>query len=472
MNEAARVRWDQRRQEPVSGTGREASDPLAELARLVGQDDPYRNVFRGAATLPEQDWREDEAATHDGHGLSHGQSVHAGLGDEWHAAAEPAQDGEVAAGPEDWGGDDDPYHPEQGHADDDRYYAAEAAAHRDDAGIADSGAAAEGSAAAIPDLWARGGAAGHGAAPEIGPASDSAGGRMRESGAARRPLLVLAAVLVLTGGGLGASFLAKGGSGGTVVAANGTKAPTILAATGPTKVKQEDPSATAPEDKDAALLNKNTGSAPGAAKVVQSEEQPTDLGQLPRANDGAAPAAAASPFPEAKKVRTFVVHPDGTPIYDDGQTATASAAPMPAAPSVVAGATPKAAGSGVATPPSPTIASLAADPASPADVAAAPAATPAAPKHDKAKPVGGVKTGTFGLQLAASPSEADANAAFAKLKKKYPGELGSLSANVHQSDTGGKPVYRVRVGGMSREEASALCSKLMAGGGSCFVVHD
>ena len=203
-----------------------------------------------------------------------------------------------------------------------------------------------------------------------------------------------------------------------------TRRPTILAATGPTKIKQDDPSATAPEDKDAALLNKGAGAAGGTAKVVQTEEQPADLSQLPKAGEGTATAQASSqsPFPEAKKVKTFVVHPDGTPLYDDGQ-AMAEAAPAPAAPVPAAQtSTPKAvAGTGVTTPSSATIASLVAGTPPATDLAP----TPAAPKPAKVKPTdkaagAGAAAGGFGLQLAASPSEAEAHAAFAKLKKKYP----------------------------------------------------
>ena len=472
MNEAARLRWDDTRREPSTGSGREASDPLAELARLVGQDDPYRAVFRpaSAAAAPTADvrrWEADEAGTID-HGQAHGAGE-APAAEEWHdyGSAEPAHHGDHAAGAEAWAGHGEGFDEHHDQADDERYYAADAATHRDDAGIADSRAAVDGAEASIPDLWARDG--GHGDVPQVEGTYDTDRTRTREGGSARRPLLVLGAVLLLTGGGLGASFLAKGGTAASVATTRSNDAPTILAASGPTKVKQDDPGATAPEDKDAALLSKGPRPIAGPVKVVQSEEQPADLGQLPKAGDGAAMAQPSSPFPEAKKVKTFVVHPDGTPIYDDGQAVAEALPPPSAAIPAPQTSTPKAASMGVTTPSSPTIASL---------VAGAPPATdtapaPGAPKPTKPKPTEkATGAGVFGLQLAASPSEAEAHAAFAKLKKKYPTELGSLSANVHQSETGGKPVYRVRIGGMTREEAGGLCSKLMAGGGSCFVVHD
>ncbi len=148
--------------------------------------------------------------------------------------------------------------------------------------------------------------------------------RSSDKATARRPLAVLAAVLLLTGGGLAATFLAKGNSGHNVVVSDRGGAPTILAATGPTKVKLDDASTTAPEDQDAALLNKNGKPAAGPVKVVSSEEQPVDLAQLPKAPDaadGAQPLPqASSPFPEPKKVKTFLVHLDGTTL-DDAQAA-------------------------------------------------------------------------------------------------------------------------------------------------------
>ncbi len=388
---------------------------------------------------------------------------------------------------------------------DERYYAADLAAYQDDAGIADQHAApdaAHDTMAAIPDLWARDDGRVDGTAPEIDPELNHERGFRRsvDKATARRPLAVLAAVLLLTGGGLAATFLAKGTSGHNVVTSDRGGAPTILAATGPTKVKLDDGSTTAPEDQDAALLNKNGKQATGPVKVVSSEEQPVDLAQLPKAPDaadGAQPLPpASSPFPEPKKVKTFLVHLDGTTL-DDAQAAQSRSAAAPlvsAAPTDAAAplpATPRTAAKGSTTPKTMTIASLTTDPASADTTAPTPAkSTARQPASPGAHPVGRADTGKtdtgkstevadasspssgFGLQLAASPSEADAEAAFAKLKKKYPGQLGPYTASIHKSETGDKPVYRVRVGGLSQTDAKTLCSQLQSSGGSCFVVHN
>ncbi len=99
--------------------------------------------------------------------------------------------------------------------------------------------------------------------------------------------------------------------------------PTIMAATGPNKIKLADAApASAAEEADSALLGKNGAASGAPAKVVNSQEQPIDLTQLPKAAASpegqaaaeARPAGSASPFPEPKKVKTFLVRPDGTMI--------------------------------------------------------------------------------------------------------------------------------------------------------------
>ena len=208
MTEAARSRRDDARQEPqlaipMRPAPADTPDPLAELARLVGQDDPFRGVFRPAAPAPgrepvhaepveaAREFHEDDGHPDDRHGGYGGTGY-----DDGHA---PHPDEHLH-----------PAHGDVGHdsylAQDERYAAAERAAYPDEAGLADERFAPDyTSPDALPDHWAGGE---EGMAPPVdgGAASIRAGGG---SPSARRPLLVLAAVLVLTGGGLAASFLAK-----------------------------------------------------------------------------------------------------------------------------------------------------------------------------------------------------------------------------------------------------------------------
>jgi hypothetical protein len=80
--------------------------------------------------------------------------------------------------------------------------------------------------------------------------------------------------------------------------------------------------------------------------------------------------------------------------------------------------------------------------------------------------------GDWAVQLAAPRSEADAKGAIAKLKSKYSAALGDSTLSIHQADVKGETIYRVRVSGLSRADASSLCSKLKAGGGDCFIAKD
>ena len=520
MSEAARSRRDDGRYEPqVAVPGREAApfDPLAELARLVGQDDPFRNVFRPAAVpagqvpppaVPDpRHPRADAQPRHAGDGVASGEPArhdgqdhgHGDHGYDDHAYADHGhgdhddRDYDQAAHADPRHGHDAYEHPHaaahhgyaeggahhehHGYAEsDDGYYAAEQAAH-DEAGAADGYLEPAAAPSPLPDMWARGEA---GIAPDVdhGPGPVSVD---RPRSSARRPVAVLAAVLLLTAGGLGASFMAKSGSvPGAASVATGRGAPTIMAASGPTKVKVDDGSATAPEDQDAELLNKSANLTSGPVKIVSSQEQPADLTQLPRSDlaDGARPLPppSPSPFPEPKRVKTFVVHPDGSMLSGDAAPVSSSvAAPapstggdvpaaLPATPKTAArgGTTPRVASAAASPAAEPTIASLSGDPA-PTDPAAV---------ATTAKPPRAAAAGSYGVQLASSPVEADANAAFAKLKKKYPAQLGGLTATVHKAETGDKPVYRVRVGGMTQDEAKALCTQLQTAGGACLVMHN
>lgn len=78
----------------------------------------------------------------------------------------------------------------------------------------------------------------------------------------------------------------------------------------------------------------------------------------------------------------------------------------------------------------------------------------------------------FGVQVASQKSRADAEKAFAALKRKFPALLGNVTPTIVSADLGAKGVYyRVRVPARSSSEANALCTSLKSAGGSCFVVR-
>ena len=240
----------------------------------------------------------------------------------------------------------------------------------------------------------------------------------------------------------------------------------------------------------------------------------------------AASASVAPLFPAAKPVKTVSVRPDGT-LIAAADAIPPAAAPAPdvvptppvkaavravdpvvatpeaatpkldlptklspksqqrvvaktdtTAPNGDASATPSAPQQLVASPkpgkpskPAPkTVAEAAAADSPPAD--AAPAAVATAAPTAQAAPTAAEGGGGWAVQLAAPRSEADARSAVAKLKNKYADALGDSALSIHQADVKGQTIYRVRVSGLSRSDAGALCSKLKAGGGDCFIAKD
>ena len=97
------------------------------------------------------------------------------------------------------------------------------------------------------------------------------------------------------------------------------------------------------------------------------------------------------------------------------------------------------------------------------------AATPAAPATPATSDGGG---GGFAVQLAAPGSEAEARATANRLKQRYADALDGYSPGVRKADVSGKTVYRVRVGGLSRQDANELCTRIKSDGGSCFVASN
>ena len=338
----------------------------------------------------------------------------------------------------------------------------------------------------------------------------------------RRPVFVMAATIAVGVIGIGAAFALKGhgSSPGEIK--------TIMAAAGPTKIQ---PPADAPQDatsQDSSILGKTNQPAP--TKLVNREEQPVDLAQTVEQNARAAPSGAANvPVPLSpaqqqdainanpgasisdqgfnitpKKVKSISVRPDGTILPNDEPPVAAMPAPNPVrsadrnAP-VARSSTPKST-SRVPTTPKPTQTADASD-TSPQDLTPKAATTSRAvttpkvvkkvkpPKPQRvataetdnqdatqaAAPVAAPKAdagGGWAVQLAAPTSEAEARSVSSKLGSKFADALSGHSLAFHKAASNGKTVYRVRAGGMSKEDASSLCDKLKADGGSCFIAKN
>jgi hypothetical protein len=76
--------------------------------------------------------------------------------------------------------------------------------------------------------------------------------------------------------------------------------------------------------------------------------------------------------------------------------------------------------------------------------------------------------GEWAVQLAAPRSDAEAQSSIQSLQTKYGSELGDRELGVKKADVKGETIYRVRVSGLSKADATALCVKLKAAGADCF----
>lgn len=101
---------------------------------------------------------------------------------------------------------------------------------------------------------------------------------------------------------------------------------------------------------------------------------------------------------------------------------------------------------------------------------AAEATQQVAAAQPETQPAPAAPTGSYGIQIASLPSEADAKASIPKMSAKFSGVLGGRNIGIRKADIPGKGTYyRLRVDVGSKEDAVNLCLQLKAAGGSCLV---
>ena len=262
-----------------------------------------------------------------------------------------------------------------------------------------------------------------------------------------RPWHAIAAVAALAVVSIGWGFLHRSGVGGSREIA------TIAAPEGPMKVKPSvEPESDTPTATAAAVLDRNE--AEPVKKVVKNLEQAVDPTVAPTEMKAPDPKdAAPGEVPGTVKLgggRVDAPHepPAATPPGSLQPRKVKSVA-VPAAPAIPAAATAAA----------PAAVAMPAPSAAPAPAAKPTASTPA--------------TGaTYSSQFAAVNSEAEARALIKTLSGKYGGAPGGGKLTFKPVKTGDKTVYRVRVGGLTKEAAEGLCAKAKAAGDSCFSVSN
>jgi SPOR domain len=408
-----------------ANTGR--SDPLAELARLIGQNDPFADLARQGgrpaaqpptAQSPAAQPPAPSRAAPDWLARTGGRQADPG------PAYDDQQSSQGAAYPTHY---DDTNHQRDARyeaAPQDSYQGAYAHDGQDNAGYYDENAYYEEGQLPPEETYDE-------APPE------------KKRGGLRTVAALVALAIVGTGGALGYRAW-------TSPSATGGEPPVIKAEQGPTKVVPA-----APSDNQ---LNKQIYDRVGdrgGEKVVPREEQPVDvrtaatrsmapgtMGVSGSTGSVLPPLAAPNTAPpsqaatEPKKVKTVAIRPDqpsGAP------TTPAARTPVATPP---AGATPQ-----------------------PTRVTTVPVqATPARPAATEG--------GSYMVQVSSQLSESDAQASFRALQQKYPSVLGGQPMAIQRADLGDKVGvrYRVRVGPYSSEQASELCNNLKGAGGQC-VVH-
>jgi hypothetical protein len=308
--------------------------------------------------------------------------------------------------------------------------------------------------------------------------------------------VVIAALLGLAVLGTAGALGYRAMTGGSVIP---SFPPIIKPADGPIRVKP-DQQAQAPNSGQADPAN-STGE-----RVVTNQEQPLDVqsgnpiprmiktipvvpngspdpgvtGQSPVAQVPVPPpgyaeptqpfGAAQTPASQVPTVNRPVRAPTVRPAQQAGPSAssTSVARPKPAPKPTVVAEAPSTAGGPLSLVPQQEGAPVQA-PARAVHAAtnnAAAAAPPTSSVREAAAPAGG----TGYVQVSSQRSEAEAQGAYRELQAKFPQQLGSRHAVFRRADLGDKGIYyRALVGPFATaEQATAFCSSLKAAGGSCF----
>ena len=299
----------------------------------------------------------------------------------------------------------------------------------------------------------------------------------------RGGMVTVVVVLALAVVGTGAAFAYRTYVG----SARSGEPPIIKADAGPTKIVP------APAD-GAAKLPDRMAAGDGTEKIVPREETPVDVNTrsgprvvFPPLNQNDSPPSmaivgqSATPpsnagngtlsNPEPRKIRTLSVRGD----QPDG-----AAMPVGATPPAAAKAAPAARTAAPAPAAAPRTAPSSANananaPLSLAPQSAPPAAEPqtrvASNTPAQIAPSGGGGSGGYLVQVSSQKNEADAQASYRALQGKFPAVLGSRAPVIKRADLGEKGIYyRAMVGPFgSPDEASQFCGSLKSAGGQCVV---
>jgi hypothetical protein len=327
-------------------------------------------------------------------------------------------------------------------------------------------------------------------------------------GGRRKGMITIAAVLGLAVLGTAGAFAYRSIFGG---AGSSGPPPIIRASNEPSKVAPPPASVDPAANK---ISYDRFGDRGQNEQVVVREEKPIDAKDLasatgpaglasgasvanaPPANANTQGANPPSALGEPRRVRTVPIRPDQTDAAGSRPAQIASAPPprqtnaaasstplesapprnaspppppaaRPAPPARVAARTPPP-----SPPPQPANAPLSLSPD--ANAAAAPPARASAPPRSASPPRAAsapAGTGRYSVQVSSQKSEADAEASYRNIRSKYSSVLDGHNHVIRRADLGSRGVYyRAMVGSFgTRDQATQLCSSLKAAGGDCVV---
>jgi hypothetical protein len=431
------------------------SDPLAELARLIGQTDPQSDFARGRQPAPPPQSPRSLATDFSAGRPSWLQTAQAQQGRSQPAYVEPDADADHhAAEPE---LTPMPAFLQAQHHPRAQSYpqAQQAAADRYDKLLYGHNDQQQYGNHDEPQAYAE---EEYAEEPMDGPPAfvDTETRRRRTGG-----LLTVAVVLGLAVVGTAGAYAYRSYSGSP----RSSAPPVIKADNAPSKVVPP----TQAGDGSGKQIYDRIGGSGGAERVVSREEQPVDVNAaasrpvFPAIGQSAAPpqqvASAGddgSGDSQPRKIRTVPIR------GDQSNGAPAAAKQAPPAPTAVRTVPVQTAAPATNAP-----ISLSPNAAS-SNVRSASAAVPPA----VAAPTNVARTtGGYLVQIASQKSEAEAQASFRAAQAKYGNLIGSMSPIVKRADLGDKGVYyRAMVGPFaSQDEAKKLCSNLTVAGGNCVV---
>jgi hypothetical protein len=207
-------------------------------------------------------------------------------------------------------------------------------------------------------------------------------------------------------------------------------------------------------------LNQNGN--PPASSVSTSTMPATNPGSVPTPSNGTLPSS------EPRKIRTLAVRgdqPDGAaaPVNTPPQAAPTPQAAKPAKQTAASRNPPTSANASANAP-------LSLSPQAGQDQAPEPRTHVAATNPAQTAPATASAGGEYLVSVSSQQSEADAQNSYRTLQNKFPTQLGARSPVIKRTDLGSKVVYRAMVGPFaSSEEAKQFCVDYKAAGGQCFI---